>query len=562
MKSKQIILFLLLFSLGVAFAGRTYHLVTRYFDVDEFAHLHWAYLVFSGKIPYKDFFLNTTPVYQLFMLPVFLFPWSSGGLIFARLVQVPVFLGIMYFTFLLGLSIGGVFTGLMSALIFMVFPMLFVKSIEIRPDMMMYLFYLWGAWVLIRELKKTAVSDKIVFLSGLFTGLSVLVMAKMVVGLPAIFWLILSDKRIRTVKYIIPFMVGLALPAGLFIIWTILTGTTALAWEYIIEGSNLIKAGEGAFSPWKSLSPWPYVYLGAGGQSYPWLVNCILWILSLFGLLAITIKKRTIGIFLGIFIAGNVAGLFLFPTPFMQYFIPICGILAICVSYLVNFISRTKLFTGIAPVVYLICAVLLLASFGYQLIDRMPLDSGEQRKVIDDILKISDPSETFYDMVGSYVYRPDGYHICCNIYPHIRNGLRVNPGPLRNSLIKNRTKFIVMDRVGKSFWLPEPDDLSFIFSHYQESRYRKIYVLGSAYNCYSSICNQVNSFGENLQYGLSDSVEIVIAEKYKLATIPAGSSVTINNQILYDGQSISLDKGIYKFTVGPELTKFSVMLDR
>src|SRR3972149_9678830 len=36
---------------------------SRYFDVDEFAYLHWAYNITQGQIPFLDFFYFFPPLF-------------------------------------------------------------------------------------------------------------------------------------------------------------------------------------------------------------------------------------------------------------------------------------------------------------------------------------------------------------------------------------------------------------------------------------------------------------------------------------------------------------------
>jgi len=37
--------------------------LTRYFDADEFAHLHWGYSFLTGEKPYTDFFYIFPPYF-------------------------------------------------------------------------------------------------------------------------------------------------------------------------------------------------------------------------------------------------------------------------------------------------------------------------------------------------------------------------------------------------------------------------------------------------------------------------------------------------------------------
>ena len=47
--------------------------VARYFDIDEFAHLHWGYSFFIGEKPYADFFYFFPPFFLYLLKPIFFF---------------------------------------------------------------------------------------------------------------------------------------------------------------------------------------------------------------------------------------------------------------------------------------------------------------------------------------------------------------------------------------------------------------------------------------------------------------------------------------------------------
>ena len=70
-------------------------------------------------------------------------------------------------------------------------------------------------------------------------------------------------------------------------------------------------------------------------------------------------------------------------------------------------------------------------------------------------------------MVGSYVFRPDGYYICCHPYAEFAHKLTSGPGlDLAKSFIANKTKFLVMDRVGFVFWKSLDADKAFLLTNY------------------------------------------------------------------------------------------------
>jgi hypothetical protein len=563
MKRKNIVPVFLGLTFIIMMMARMYLVINRYYDADEFAHLHWAYLIFAGFMPYRDFFMNTTPVYQIINLPVFLGLWSGFTLVLARLFQVPVYLSILYFIYSITFMITASSTaGLLSIVIFTVFPMIFIKSIEVRPDILMTAFYMAGIWYLLKCYRRHDLSNRNLFWAGCILGLSVLTMAKMATGIPAVLIFFVGRWNTTTIKKIYPWAIGFFLPVSLFLFFTILTGTTQSAWEHIINGSKLIKAGEGAFSPWKSLSPYPYVYVYEAGPSIPWYVNSALWIISIPGLIWMFLKFRFYGILLLFIILGNIAGLFIFPTPFMQYFIPICAVLSITGSFFIYEISNQKVLKKFGIVFYIIPVIFLVWSFWVQFFYMKPLDMAEQSQVLDDIAVHTRPLETFYDMVGSYVFRSDGYFICCNIYPHISPYLQKNPGSLKESLIKNKTKFIVMDRVGKSFWLPSEQDLIFMKANYQESKYRKIYALGVKFRCVSGVCTRVDTFGKDLNNFSGDAFDLPIAENYEIKITPMTASINLNGRKYANGEKVKLETGYYWFTVSENVEEFAVLIDR
>jgi hypothetical protein len=55
-----------------SFAGRFWLLHVRGFDPDEFEHLHVAWYISKGFVPYRDFFENHTMALHYLLQPVFL----------------------------------------------------------------------------------------------------------------------------------------------------------------------------------------------------------------------------------------------------------------------------------------------------------------------------------------------------------------------------------------------------------------------------------------------------------------------------------------------------------
>src|SRR3989344_1491238 len=82
---KWLIVVISLFSLVLQIYFRFNLSLFRYFDVDEFAHLHWGYNFLTGSMPYRDFFYIFPP-YFLFPIAVIIafFGRTAETLIVAR----------------------------------------------------------------------------------------------------------------------------------------------------------------------------------------------------------------------------------------------------------------------------------------------------------------------------------------------------------------------------------------------------------------------------------------------------------------------------------------------
>lgn len=554
MKKQHLLTLALLAVFTVLLAARLHLAFVRYVDADEFAHLHWSYLLLRGFLPYRDFFMNFTPLYAWSLIPSAMIQ-SSVGVIMARLLQFAVYASLTTLIFGTATRITKrVHTGLMSAIVFMSFPVLFDKTLELRPDTLMTLLLLVVLYMLIGKKQQTRTALMYV---GIMLGLSFLMLQKAVFVFPAVIYLLLTlPNKKTTVRYT---GIGLMIPVLLLLAYLSRFNLISESYETIINGSVWLKAGEGAFSPWLLFSPFPLIYLDRGGITIPWVVSTILWLMTPIGIVLLyTIHKRA-GTACALYLACGFLMLFIFPTPFVQYLIPLAAISSIACG-----IAFNALFLRSNPVKMTIAGILsicLIASFYLQYEQRRVNTNAEQLGVIDDILAISRPDESVYDMVGSYVYRPDGYYICCNIYSTFAHNLAKKLPPLRQSLIDTRTKFIVLDRGGKVFWLANPDDLAFILQSYTPSRYSKIYTLGSRFRCQNGTCLQRDVHGNILSDSPAVSFEIVIGETYRVKTLPPGASAAIMGKSIQD-DTLHLSPGNYSFTASEHVTDLTIELAR
>lgn len=553
----------IVFSLYLALivAMRLHLALTRYFDQDEFAHLHWNWLILHGHFPYQDFFINFTPVYYWILHPAFLLPDGPNSLHAARIIHIILWILSLLLTYKIShkFSLPELASKLAVA-VAAVFPMVIDKSLEVRPDMFMTLMYLWAVYATLTYIPNLQKRFHI-YCIGLLTGLSVLILLKIVYALPALAFL-WWNKKIITKRNIPHLVLGFSTPIFLFILQQLIQGTLPLAYENIIHGSHVLKEGEGAFALWKPFAPLALVYVTAEGPSLPWYISTATWIFGILGALVFLKKYTNVSLFTLIFLASAGVMLYVFPTPYLQYFIPIGYILAISAGNLIQkiftIIPIKQSWIALLPLLCILCF-----SYFAQYKDR--IDPGnqdtEQVQVLHDINKISSANEPIYDMVGSYVYRPDGYYICCNVYSTFASRLAIPLPTLAESLIKSQTKFIIMDRSGKSFWLPTQPDLDYLNTNYQPSRYPKIWSLGYKFDCQDGACTQISAHARTVANS-AQLISIKIPETFKLRTTPPGQFITFEGTSIPDGTTKRWETGIYRFTVPSSITNFTLQIDR
>lgn len=532
--SKQHRTIIVILSSAIALVAfmRLHLAITRAFDPDEFAYLHWTWLVANGYLPYRDFFFYIMPGLQWILSPLL---WATGDST-NFLIGSRVFMFIVY-----GLSAAIVYRlshgSLLAVLIFLTFPVTIDKTIDVRPDMVMLAFYFGSMLV------------KNSFLSGILFGLSFLVFPKIVFALPALLYL-----RRPNAKW----LVGAAFVGLGFFAYLAAYGLIPQAITNITKDSFAVTSGKLSFSPLLLLTPYPLIYLASGGPNLPWAVNTGVWILGFAGLVLLLKHKPEMGIFWALFTAGNILFVILFPAPYVQYFLP----LSIAGSVLAGYAIRKSINS-----IKVITMIIVICSFFLQYQERTApgAENAEQLQVIGDVLRVTRPDESVYDMVGSYVFRPDGYFICCHPYAEFGQRLASRPGlerELRKSLIAKQTKFLVMDRVGFVFWQsPEPDK-SFLHSNYLPTRYNKIYSLGVQFRCQNGACVQYRFDDKPAANRSTNVFPILIPETYTVTLEPKGETITIDGQAVQNSQTIRFSAGTHRFSASPTLSSLRIQLSR
>ncbi|MDQ2856254.1 MAG: hypothetical protein M3R68_07995, partial [Acidobacteriota bacterium] len=134
--SRRRFLFLVLLGLFLfALALRIPLTLNREIDIDEFQHLHAAWLLSQHYVLYRDVWENHTPLFYYLLLPLFRFCREGSGLIlFARVFSSFAGLGILLLTYLLARIDRDKLTSFLAVIILSYMVIFAEKSIEVRPD--------------------------------------------------------------------------------------------------------------------------------------------------------------------------------------------------------------------------------------------------------------------------------------------------------------------------------------------------------------------------------------------------------------------------------------------
>jgi len=139
----------IIFFVLIPYGLRLWLLEVRQFDPDEFEHLHVAWLVSKGQLPYVDFFEHHTPWFHFFLAPFFsLFHVETNArdavafLFLARRLMWILTGIILLLVFLLGKMWRNPLVGLLAALFLINTEIFSAATLEIRPDLFACIFWL------------------------------------------------------------------------------------------------------------------------------------------------------------------------------------------------------------------------------------------------------------------------------------------------------------------------------------------------------------------------------------------------------------------------------------
>lgn len=440
----------------------------RYFDPDEFLYPNWAYHILLGNIPYIDFMMLVTPLYVLLHSPIFLFAKGIDPLIISR-----------YFSFIITLtlscSLGFLFfqwrkswLAILVPLTVSILPMPSDKLLEIRPDALAITLLIIG---LIFQYKWHNDNKNTLFFSGLFYALSLLTLQK---NLPQIVLAALAI-LIKSRRDFLRLLSGLAIPVGIFLIWTLAVSSNPRLVIYSITRLPLEHAQMYLGKTQTLYYFLPIItYYGQWGYGWGSIGNHFIWIIG--GIIAIfRLKKELLMSSLYLLSIGLY---FSSPIIFPQYLIP-----AACFTVLffvdgINFLflkfskRNTSLILFCLFYLFLLWSLYKIYHSSHQI--KFSWTNLEVFANMKEIFAGIPQNEYVLDMEGKTIYYQYPYYLCCLSF-EIPQFISYRLPSLKDALLKTKTKYIYQGSIDRINFLM-PKDREFVLENYTKSPDNQMFI--------------------------------------------------------------------------------------
>jgi len=520
-------------------------------DDDELQHVHFAWCLTQGLIPYRDFWDNHPPTLH-YLLAQVIHRIGPGPQIFLTGRRLMFGLGIITFiaTFLLGRRAFDTATALAAVVWLSCCQAFIVKTVEIRPDVVLVGMIVVAVWLATVAITTRRVGRRVLLgaLAGGALGLGFTFSTKAIIPLgvmlsawPVTAWLQRqNESRIKTGAMFLAQILGFLAIACVWLGLQARQGTLPTALRFTLF-DNLIYPDR--FRPWESVhteSMYGILLAGAVG---------LFFVINNFRHHPSTVKGRETGI-VKVYVALCALGIggiyfFVMPAPYMQsslMFLPLWAVLAGFATRLIllSAINQSKQWPS------RLIATLVLAGFGWLAVV-YPVQRLQQRayneakflenelKLIGFVEKITSPEDVVFDgrSLATFrkhaLYRPvlvkgllDGYRTG-RITPSVRQELRTS----------GCTLYFKDSRTSR---LPE-DDLRFLDSHFVlVDPMIQMYLPGQAYS------------GPQLQ-GKGAVFDVITSGTYRLTRRDNSESITLINGTRVD-ETIQL--GIGRFHIRSE----------
>lgn len=454
--------------------------LVRYFDADEYAHLHWGYSLSVGERPYTDFFYLFPPFFLYPIAALFkIFGRTTEAILNARMFIFIIFLASSGILFLLAKKLRGTNFALLTLIFFAFLPLPFDKLIEVRPDLLAAGLAILGLFLFI---KGNEGDKRLFFFSGLSYAASLGFVPKTIFFLVpvGIVFLIsqlssLSHLRRDGRKNALLFFLGM-LPVGLLLLGMILSfGNLPFSLYSMTKmASDVTKTLGVKFFMRPDIFFYPNdTYYGFGGWSVPLAVNLLIYFLaSVWGIgrfissLSHRDGKECMREFLvaGTFFANLVAFVDFYPLKHAQYLIPVAPFIAFYFADLwesavnklpldfargrLKSLKLLKTGTTLALLVFLVLVSIQMNQKKAAWVNTPTFGK------INDLMRIVSADAPIFDLTGESVVFKNGYYFCCLPYGQYEESLYFKLPDIEKELTKRNTNYIYLGTVTRLNEIP------------------------------------------------------------------------------------------------------------
>ncbi|MBK5260651.1 MAG: hypothetical protein JJE51_13755 [Thermoanaerobaculia bacterium] len=365
---------------AIAFLLKAILLFRYRFDSDEPQHLHVTWGWTAGLVQYRDVFDNHAPLFHIATAPLLaLLGERADILIWMRLAMLPLFAAVVICTWLVGRSLYSHRAGAWAAVLLMLFPPFFLKSLEYRND------NAWNAlWmVALTILVMRPITVVRAALAGLLLGAALAVSMKtglllLALAGSALLVRALTGNRSPIGKHLAAALASLVIAPLTVMLWFVQAG----AFRELVFG---VYAFNSTLSNQRTLA-W------AGRVAWPFAIALIVWIARR------NRDRDPRRLFLALvpaFFTVTLVLIWLLVSP--RDLLPMMPIAAVLVAgWAEGFSRRVPLFAAIAA---LSCLALVYYA------DRFENRTDEHITMMNQTLRLTRPGEPLMDIKGETIYR-------------------------------------------------------------------------------------------------------------------------------------------------------------
>lgn len=485
-KTVRIMLLFLTVSLTCIFLWWHYQIgLTRYFDADELAYLHWAHNVSMGKLPYIDFLLYVPPWFLYVVAPLFSISSGVAILTTGRVLAFVIFVGMCAALSAVFVSLRGdkekVWKFFLPALILSFLPLPFDKFIELRPDNLAMLVALIATVFHCHALSQNGKRSSWV-MAGLLYSSSLLILPKAVpqvvvaigVTLAWVLWADVESRQQRSSKLYL-FGIGCMAPIVVFGLWIgfavhSFSQLDAIFYSLVTLPFEVNKLGK-LFFMQPDLFFYPnQMYYGTSGVSSGLIVNHILWLVGLgmgvVRLMTPFIPRGKNGVWAELLIAGSfvlyIASFVLwYPMRHAQYLIPVAVFIAYYVAdAIVSVWENVRNDKG--GLIFFVIVYAIGLGYLYEVnltVNRVKLSftNIENVRALQTALSTIPKGAYVLDLDGSTIYFRDPYYVSSVPFGQWEPYLTRPLPSLSQALEKTHTNYIYESQLERVKTLPIED---------------------------------------------------------------------------------------------------------